>query len=61
MSDRKHSDILFTNEETVRRRAWIDRALAGVRGAVVPSEEAGKAREKSRKLHLYIASSNRTR
>ena len=61
MSDRKHSDTSFTNEETVRRRAWIDKALAGVRGAVAPSEKAVKAREKSRKPHLYIASSNRTR
>ena len=61
MSDRKHSDTSFTNEQTVRRRAWIEKAVDSVRGSISPGEEVVEARAKSRRPHLYIASSKRTR
>lgn len=38
MSDNDHDHPLIRNEETLRRRAWIDRALAGVRGRLKPAE-----------------------
>lgn len=45
MSDHDH-DIdqpSFRNEETVQRRAWIDRALAGVRERLRPHELGGSS------------------
>jgi hypothetical protein len=38
MSDHEQDPPRFRNEETVRRRAWIDRALAGVRDRLQPAE-----------------------
>ena len=38
MSDNERDYPLIRNEETLRRRAWIDRALAGVRGRLKPDE-----------------------
>jgi hypothetical protein len=38
MSDNEHDDPLIRNEDTLRRRAWIDRALASVRGRLKPAE-----------------------
>ena len=38
MSDNDRDHPLIRNEETLRRRAWIDRALAGVRGRLQPAE-----------------------
>ena len=38
MSDKDRDYPLIRNEETLRRRAWIDRALAGVRGRLKPDE-----------------------
>ncbi len=38
MSDKERDYPLIRNEETLRRRAWIDRALAGVRGRLKPDE-----------------------
>lgn len=37
-SDDDNDCPLFRNEDTVRRRAWIDRALAGVRDRLKPAE-----------------------
>jgi hypothetical protein len=38
MSDEDREYPLIRNEDTLRRRAWIDRALAGVRGRLKPAE-----------------------
>jgi hypothetical protein len=38
MSDDNHDRPIIRNEDTLRRRAWIDRALAGVRGRLKPAE-----------------------
>lgn len=38
MSDDERDPPLIRNEDTLRRRAWIDRALAGVRGRLKPAE-----------------------
>lgn len=69
MSDNDHDRPLIRNEDTLRRRAWIDRALAGVRGRLKPAElgeaptlpelapaEPGEdgAAEGSSRPHLYL-------
>ena len=38
MSDEDQDRPLIRNEDTLRRRAWIDRALAGVRKQLQPAE-----------------------
>ena len=38
MSDDDNDRPLIRNEDTLRRRAWIDRALAGVRSRLKPDE-----------------------
>jgi hypothetical protein len=38
MSDDDKNRPLIRNEDTLHRRAWIDRALAGVRGTLKPAE-----------------------
>ena len=38
MSDDDNDCPLIRNEDTLRRRAWIDRALAGVRDRLKPDE-----------------------
>ncbi len=49
MSDHDHETgrPTFRNEETVQRRAWIDRALAGVRERLRPQELGGSSPESS--------------
>lgn len=39
MSTRKHSDAIITNQKTLLRRAWIDRALHGARRAGASAED----------------------
>jgi hypothetical protein len=56
MSDKKHSDSLITNEDTLQRRDWIERALAGVRGQALaePQELSKPSRSRPR---LYVVGS----
>ena len=58
MSDTKHSDTIFTNEETLNRRAWIDRAMSGVKGKVQDQDNQPKVREEPRKPRLYVVDSS---
>lgn len=60
MSDNKHSDSLLSNETTRQRRAWIDRAMAGVRGKVKDRGEAAVDAKPSRP-RLYVVGSSRRR
>lgn len=39
-SDDEHDRPLIRNEDTLRRRAWIDRALAGVRDRLKADDSA---------------------
>jgi len=55
MSDKKHSDSLITNADTLRRRDWIERALAGVRSLSAEPDELAKAAQS--KPRLYVVSS----
>jgi len=60
MSERKHSDKEFANADTVRRRAWIERALDSVKGRCTVGEEPVELREKvTTAPHLYVVDSER--
>lgn len=43
MTDQDDDQPLIRNEDTLHRRAWIDRALAGVRQRLVPADPPGEA------------------
>lgn len=60
MSDKKHSVPLIKNQETLRRRAWVERALAGVRGRAVSAEEPPVEQPEAPKPRLYVVGSDRT-
>ena len=59
MSEIKHSDTIITNEHTLSRRAWIDRALESVRGTYEPERDLQESAECSVKPQLYVVKSNR--
>ena len=61
MSDTKHSDEIITNEDTVNRRAWIEKAVAVVKGKVATGEDANDACEQSTEPNLYVVNNNRPR
>jgi hypothetical protein len=61
MSDHDDQAYPLKNEETINRRAWVDRALECVRRRLEAGEEIGPAPEKSERPNLYIVSSGRPR
>ena len=61
MSKSKHSEVAFTNAETVRKRAWIEKALASVKGRFTAGEGDLDATDKAAKPNLYVVDSNRHR
>jgi len=54
MSKIKHSGTEFSNEHTVRRRAWIAEALDSVRGRFDHGAEDTLTSEEPGKPHLYV-------
>jgi len=54
MSENKHSETEFKNENTVRRRAWIAKALDSVRGRLDCVSDDMLVTEKAAKPDLYI-------
>jgi len=61
MSKTKHSEVTFRNAETVRKRAWIERALASVKGRFTVGEDGSDATEKAARPNLYVVDPNRPR
>ena len=61
MSKTKHSGTEFTNEHTVRRRAWIAKALDGVRGRFEYGAEDVLSSEEAEKPHLYVVKTDDAR
>jgi hypothetical protein len=61
MSEAKHSETMITNEETRRRREWVERALAGVRGRVAGTDAGRKSADSTRRPNLYVVGSPRSR
>ncbi len=57
MSKQKHSDPLIKNEETLRRRAWVEQALAGVRLRSGPDICPSDSPEPPEKPRLYVVGS----
>ncbi|HHQ14617.1 MAG TPA: hypothetical protein ENK16_06275 [Chromatiales bacterium] len=57
MSNEKHSDPLIKNEETLRRRAWVEQALAGLRPEpdILPPD----TQERPEKPRLYLVDPGR--
>lgn len=39
MSDNDNDQLMIRNQDTLHRRAWIDRALSGVRGRLHAGDE----------------------
>ena len=61
MSDNKNSEISFSNAETVRKRAWREKALASVRDRFSIGEERIESTEQASKPNLYVVKSKRRR
>lgn len=61
MSKIKHSETEFANENTVRRRAWIAKALDSVRGKFDSGEDNTINSEESEKPHLYVVKTDDVR
>lgn len=61
MSEAKHSQTMITNEETRRRREWVERALAGVRGRVAATDDVRESADSAPRPNLYVVSSRRSR
>jgi len=40
MADKNKTDTQFRNADTIRRRAWIDQAIAGARRRIAQTREA---------------------
>jgi len=61
MSDTKHSDTIIKNEDTIQRRAWIDRAVASAKGCIGSEKYRDIADHRRKKPDLYVVRSNRSR
>jgi hypothetical protein len=61
MSDRKHSDKLITNEDTVNRRAWIEKAVSVVKGKFTGGEDSANTAEQPNQPNLYVVDTKRPR
>jgi len=62
MSEAKHSETMITNEETRRRREWVERALAGVRHRFAGGADDGReSAESAPRPNLYVVGSRRSR
>ncbi len=61
MSKTKHSGSAFSNEFTLRRRAWIEKALEGVRGRNETTEDGQRFEDQSSKPHLYVVKTDDVR
>jgi hypothetical protein len=60
MYDRDSSELDFANEGTISRRAWIEKALAGVRSIARREEPVASDTNKPKKPHLYVVNSNQS-
>jgi len=60
MSDIKHSDTIIKNEDTIQRRAWIDRAVASAKDCAGSDHSQGAPQETAAKPDLYLVRSNGT-
>ena len=61
LSEFKHSQTVITNEETLQRRAWVERAIAEVRGRMSAAPVAPERAERSQRPKLYVVGSRQSR
>lgn len=61
MSQTKHSEKTFTNLETVRKRAWIEKAIASVRGRFTGGEDGPESTDTALRPDLYVVDSDQPR
>jgi len=62
MSDDRDENEIITNNETLARRAWVERALEGVRRRLrLDAELPETAAEPPEKPQLYVVPSSRKR
>ena len=54
MSDRNDSDELIKNEETLNRRAWVDRAIERVRQRLERVPERAADQPKAKRPRLFV-------
>ena len=61
MSGKDDNDALIKNQDTKTRRAWVDRALQGVRRRLEKGEDLPSAPEPADRPYLHIVPSGRKR
>jgi hypothetical protein len=61
MSDRDDNDEIIKNQETRTRRAWVERALAGVRRRLERGEELPAGSQEADPPRLYVVPPGRKR
>lgn len=61
MSESDDQKYPLKNEETVSRRAWVDRALECVRRRLESGEDIEPAPDQAERPQLYVVSSSRRR
>ncbi len=61
MSDTDDQDEIIKNQDTVRRRAWVDHALASVRRRLESGEELPAESEPEDRPQLYVVPPGRKR
>jgi len=70
MSDNENEQTAFRNADTLHRRAWIDRALSGVRGRLQPegdgdpvqvAPQPGTGDTPPARPHLYVVRNRASR
>jgi hypothetical protein len=59
MSESDDNHDILKNEETLKRRDWIARAVDGVRRRLESGDELEAAPEKNGRPQLYVVTSNR--
>ena len=61
MSDRDDNDDIIKNEETLTRRAWVDRALRSVRRRLEGGEGLPSENEPAERPQLFVVPPGRKR
>jgi hypothetical protein len=61
MSDREEEENLITNEDTLRRRAWIDRAVACARQRLADQDHGQAAADPPERGRLFVMPSRKSR
>jgi hypothetical protein len=61
MSDREEEENLIRNEDTLRRRAWIDRAVASVRQRLAEQDHQHATADRPERGRIFVMPSRKPR